>query len=86
MAQKSFTMWPSTNSSTASTVSFLTAADKRFIVILLASDDNNKNCGIETHFFHRRVCFDARHLLATVLTHGGTHQGALLPQKEGINF
>jgi hypothetical protein len=31
MVQKSFTMWPSTNSSTASIVSFLTAAIKRFI-------------------------------------------------------
>lgn len=31
MAQKTFTMWPSTKSSIASTVSFLTAVDNWFI-------------------------------------------------------
>jgi len=32
MAQKSFTMWPRMKSSMASTVSFLTASDTRFIL------------------------------------------------------
>jgi hypothetical protein len=34
MVQKSFTMWPRINSSTASTVNFLTHEDKRFICFL----------------------------------------------------
>jgi hypothetical protein len=56
MAQKSFTMWPSTNSSMASTVSFLTAVDKRFIC-LLVSVLGRQRIDRQAHFFHQRSVF-----------------------------